>query len=207
MSAWGRFFHPLSQVQSCSHRHWVGAPSSLPASIGSFSFSSSRPGGQFQATLTSVLSAHSSWAGGWAQGQASTLEGMLRKPFPALPVPYRAASPSLGTECPGLGPQGCCSAFILAAPAGHSHIPHHAYSPAERLEGVQEGARAHDRGKHLRRNVGAAASRHVCTTCHAIHTLTRASSIPRTYRAPYEAAGRDTTCSQERDFCKANWPR
>lgn len=62
-----------------------GGPSGPSPKPGRFSFGFSRTEGQLQATPTSVLSAHSSWAGSRAQGQASTVEGTLCKPFLCLP--------------------------------------------------------------------------------------------------------------------------
>lgn len=112
----------LGQVQSCNHRHWVwGSLRPLCPAWQLLLWLLKEWESKLQATPTSVLSVHNTWAGSWAQGQAITVGGTLCKLFPALPGHPRTPSPSLGTKSTGLisvprwGPQGCCPTFSLTA--------------------------------------------------------------------------------------------
>lgn len=141
----GRGDASTSAKLSCNHRDWVWGSLQL----GSFSVGSSRTGGAApsQPHLSSIC--HNSWIGSWAQGQYHGRG--LHKPFPALPVPPRTPSPSLGTKFPRLihvsklGTRGCCSAFILTAPARTFSYPRRSWlSPGETGRGPAQPASTHE---------------------------------------------------------------
>lgn len=139
-------------------------PSSKP---GRFSFDFSRTEGQLQATPTTVLSAHSSQAGSRAQGQASTVEGTLCKPFLALPMPPRIPSPTLGTKFPGLISiprpelQECCSTSILTASTRtFSYASPFPFSPWKGREGSRREPEPIVRRDISGERLGAAANLH-----------------------------------------------
>ena len=94
---------------------------------------------------TSALSAHSSWAGNWAQGQVSTLEGTFPQAIPSPACASRNTSPFLVPSSPGLisvsrlGLQGHCFTFFpMALGESFSHGSAPRGSALQRLGGSRK---------------------------------------------------------------------